>query len=92
MDKKGKWENRQYMHMLAKLPALQNNFTKDQTTLNPSIQQDIRMLMKVNQNAGQTVEQLQATILQKDTLLAQEVSALVKPIEHNITIEVIPNH
>lgn len=91
VDKKCKWENRQYMHMLARLPAFHADFSKELSTLKPDMQGDIRKLLQIDPDAGQSVERLEQTILQMDTQYAAKVSEMVRPVNHIIQIELIDN-
>ncbi len=89
VDKKCKWENRQYMHMLARLPAFHADFTKELATLKPDVQSDIRKLLQIDPDAGQSLDRLERTILQADSQYAAKVSEIVRPVDHTIRIDLI---
>ena len=59
------------------------------TTLKPDVQGDIRKLLQVNPDAGQSVDRLEKTIMQVDAQYAAKVSEIVHPVNHTIRIDLI---
>lgn len=87
VDQKSKWEYRQFAFMLANLPKLLEDMKKDPATLDKTRQNDIRQILEVDPDAGQSLERLKVAILKKDTLMAEKVAAAVVPVKHQIKIE-----
>jgi hypothetical protein len=89
VDKKSKWEARQYAFILSRLPALQENMGKNLAELKPDEQQDIKTILSIDPQAAESIERLKAAVIKKDTMLADAVAAAVVPVKHTIKVELV---
>jgi hypothetical protein len=89
VDKKSKWEARQYAFILSRLPTILDNMGKKLADLKHDEQQDIKTILSIDPQAAESVERIKAAVIKKDKMLADEVAAAVVPVKHTIKVELV---